>query len=90
MQLLFIFDKAAGLTTKNLALIFFETYEDFSSPGIQWFSIQRSSLSFSYISFCTWHDTRSHIIPQHPCYKSFPGRTIASKITQIFLECCFK
>ena len=31
--LLFIFDKATGLTTKNFALIFFETCEEFSSPG---------------------------------------------------------
>ena len=34
-QLLFIFDKATGLTTKDLALIFFETFEKFSSPGIR-------------------------------------------------------
>ena len=33
LLLLFIFDKATGLTTKNLALIFFETCEEFSSPG---------------------------------------------------------
>ena len=31
--LLFIFDKATGLTIKNLALLFFETCEEFSSPG---------------------------------------------------------
>ena len=33
LLLLFIFDKATGLTAKNLALIFFETCEEFSSPG---------------------------------------------------------
>ena len=33
LLLLFIFDKATGLTTKNLALSFFETCEEFSSPG---------------------------------------------------------
>ena len=33
LLLLFIFDKATGLTTKSLALIFFETCEEFSSPG---------------------------------------------------------
>ena len=33
LLLLFIFDRATGLTTKNLALIFFETCEEFSSPG---------------------------------------------------------
>ena len=33
LLLLFVFDKATGLTTKNLALIFFETCEEFSSPG---------------------------------------------------------
>ena len=31
--LLFIFDKATGPTTENLALILFETCEEFSSPG---------------------------------------------------------
>ena len=35
LLLLFIFDRATGLTTKNLALIFFETCEEFSSPGSQ-------------------------------------------------------
>ena len=33
LLLLFIFDKATGLTIKNLALLFFETCEEFSSPG---------------------------------------------------------
>ena len=33
LLLLFIFDKATGLTAKNFALIFFETCEEFSSPG---------------------------------------------------------
>ena len=33
LLLLFIFDKATGLTAKNLALIFFETCEEFSFPG---------------------------------------------------------
>ena len=33
LLLLFIFDRATGLTTENLALIFFETCEEFGSPG---------------------------------------------------------
>ena len=92
--LLFIFDKATDLTAKNLALIFLRLVKNSALQVVEWFSIQKSSLSFSYISFCTWHDTRSHKIPRvladTPCYKSFPGRAIASKTTQIFLECCFK
>ena len=94
LLLLFIFDRATGLTTKNLALIFLRLVKNSALQVVEWFSIQKSPLSFSYISFCTGHDTRSHKIPRvladTPCYKSFPGRAIASKTTQIFLECCFK
>ena len=90
LLLLFIFDKATGLTAKNLALIFFRLVKNSALQVVEWFSIPYPLVTSHFVLDTTWEAIKFPVYWLTPCYKSFPVRAIASKTTQIFLECCFK